>query len=211
MHDETKRFYDLTAEQTAREWYPQMVLMPTLRDFCALLPGQPRVLDLGCGAGHESKRLASLGARVVGVDFSEESIRIARERTPECRFEMLDFRQLDDRFGAFDGVFACASLIHIHPEELPCVLSRIANVLEPGGHLLALVRDGEGERETWPIVRGEKLRRVIYRYRRSDLGAACSRLAYVRDGYLDRERLESEQISPDWGCYIFRSMEETVI
>jgi SAM-dependent methyltransferase len=211
MQDNTKRFYDLTAEQTAREWYPKDILMPTIRDFCSFLPDRPRVLDLGCGAGYESKRLASVGARVVGVDFSEESVRIARERTPECRFEVLDFRQLDDRFGSFDGVFACASLIHISPEELPDVLTRIANVLQPGGHLLTLVRDGEGMRESWPVVEGVKLRRTVYRYRRADLEAACSRLAFVREGFLDRARLEREEIAPDWGCYIFRSVEETFI
>ena len=38
MQDDTKRFYDLTAEQTAQEWYPKDVLMPTIRDFCSLLP-----------------------------------------------------------------------------------------------------------------------------------------------------------------------------
>jgi SAM-dependent methyltransferase len=206
MQDDAKRFYDLTAEQTAREWYPKNVLMPTIRDFCSLLPDRPRVLDLGCGAGYESKRLASLGARVVGVDYSEESIRIARERTPECRFEVLDFRQLDDRFGAFDGVFASASLIHVSPEELSGVLWRIASVLKPGGYLLAIVRAGDGMRETWPIVEGQVLRRVIYRYRREHLEAACSGLAYVRDGYLDRDQLEREQVDPDWSCYVFRSV-----
>jgi SAM-dependent methyltransferase len=215
MQDDTKRFYDLTAEETAQAWYPQNVLMPTIRDFCSLLPDRPRVLDLGCGAGYESKRLASIDARVVGVDYSEESIRIARERTPECRFEVLDFRQLDDRFGDFDGVFACASLIHISPEELPDVLWRIANVLKPGGYLLTIVRDGEGMRETWPVVEGQKLRRLVYRYKRADLEAACSGLVFVRDGVLDRAQLESEQIDPDWGCYIFRSakplLEKTTI
>jgi SAM-dependent methyltransferase len=206
MQDDAKRFYDLTAEQTAREWYSKNVLMPTIRDFCSLLPDRPRVLDLGCGAGYESKRLASLGARVVGVDYSEESIRIARERTPECRFEVLDFRQLDDRFGAFDGVFASASLIHVSPGELPDVLWRIASVLKPGGYLLAIVRDGDGMRETWPVVEGQRLRRVIYRYRRERLEAACSRLAYVREGYLDRDQLDREQVDPGWNCYVFRSV-----
>jgi SAM-dependent methyltransferase len=204
VQDDTKRFYDLSAKETARAWYSQDVLMPTLRDFCSLLPDRPRVLDLGCGVGHESKRLALLGARVVGVDYSEESIRIARKRTPECRFEVLDFRQLDERFGTFDGVFACASLIHVSPEELPDLLGRIATVLEPGGYLLALVRDGKGVRETWPVVQGIKLRRVIYRHTRTHLEAACSRLAFVREGYLDRARLKSENIDPDWGCYMFR-------
>jgi SAM-dependent methyltransferase len=207
MPEDTRCFYDLTAEQTANEWYPKDILMPTIRDFCSLLPEQPRVLDLGCGAGYESKRLASIGARVVGVDYSEEGIRIARERTPECLFEVLDFRHLDARFGVFDGVFACASLIHISPEELPDVLWRIANVLKPGGYLLTIVRSGEGIRETWPVVEGEKLRRVVYRYTRAHLEAAAPQFVFVRDGYLDRTQLESEQIDPDWSCYIFRLIE----
>ena len=107
MKEDTMRFYDLTAEQTADEWYSKDILMPTIHGFCALLSERPRVLDLGCGAGYESRRLASVGAQVLGVDFSEENIRIARERTPQCRFEVLAFRQLDDRFGGiqiFQGV-----------------------------------------------------------------------------------------------------------
>jgi SAM-dependent methyltransferase len=199
MQEDTRRFYDLTAEQTANEWYPKDILMPTIRGFCSLLPERPRILDLGCGAGHESRRLASLGAQVLGVDFSRESIRIARERTPQCRFEVLDFRQLDDRFGAFDGVFACASLIHISPEELPDVLCRVAGVLKPGGSLLNILRGGEGIRETWPVVKGHKLRRVIYRYTREALQSAASSFDFVREGYLDPEETER-----GWRCYIFQ-------
>ena len=124
---------------------------------------------------------------------------------------MLDFRQLDDRLGDFDGVFACASLIHISPEELPDLLKRIVNVLRPEGYLLTVVRDGEGMRETWPVVAGQKLRRVIYRYRRADLEAACSGLVFVQDGVLDRAQLESAGAAPDWGCYIFRLMRKGAI
>jgi SAM-dependent methyltransferase len=199
VQDDTRRFYDLTAEQIADEWYPKDILMPTIRDFVSLLPEQPRVLDLGCGGGYESMRLASVGARVVGVDFSEESIRIARERTPQCQFEVLDFRQLDGRFGTFDGVFACASLIHMRPEELIDVLRCIADVLKPDGCLLAIVRDGEGIRETWPVVDGQRLRRVIYRYTREALQSAASDFNFVREGYLD-----SEEIERGWRCYILR-------
>jgi SAM-dependent methyltransferase len=199
VQDDTKRFYDLTAERTADEWYPKDILMPTIQDFASLLPERPRILDLGCGGGYESKRLASAGARVVGVDFSGESIRVARERTPQCQFEVLDFRQLDDRFGTFDGVFACASLIHIRPEELPDVLCRIAGALKDDGYLLTIVRDGEGIRETWPVVDGHKLQRTVYLYTRESLQSAASRFDFVREGYLDPELIDK-----GWRCYFFR-------
>ena len=159
---DTRRYYDLTAEQTADTWYERDDLEPMLRELVELLPANPRILDLGCGPGHESKRLAALGAQVLGVDFSEQSIRVARERCPECRFEVVDFNELDGRWGTFDSVLACGSLIHTEPGELPAVLGRIAAVLGDDGRLLAVVRDGEGMREVESELDGEVLLRTVH-------------------------------------------------
>ncbi len=199
MEDETKLFYELTAEQTANEWYPNQILLPTIRDFVSLLPPRPRVLDLGCGPGYESLRLASVGADVVGVDFASESIRIARERAPGCRFELLDFRQLDTRFGMFDGVFAAASLIHISPEELPDVLDRVADVLHANGYLLTIVQHGEGSRERQMQVGGQTLRRVLYLYTAESLQASATRFRFVREGILAEELL-----AQGWRCALWQ-------
>jgi len=202
MNDETRRFYDLQAERTADEWYANNVLMPTIQDFLALLPDRPRVLDLGCGPGYESMRLNSAGAEVVGVDFSSENVRIAQERCPQCRFFELDFRQLDGRFGMFDGVFASASLIHVSPAELPDVLRRVAAVLGRQGKLLVILRDGEGIKESWPEVDGHKLRRVIHLYARGALSdLAISSCRFVKEGYLASELFET-----GWRCYVFETV-----
>jgi len=100
-----------------------------------LLPEKPRVLDLSCGSGYESMRLASAGAEVTRIDFSYECIKIARERCPQCQFELMDFRKLDSRFGKFDGIFASGSLIHTKPADLPNVLKRVAGALDEGGNI----------------------------------------------------------------------------
>jgi len=199
MDSETRKFYDLTAERVADVWYEEDILMPTLADFLALLPHRPRVLDLGCGPGHESMRMASLGAEVIGVDFSTECIRVARERCPQCRFEVLDFRQLDRRFGQFDGVLAAGSLIHVLPQEMSEVLDRVADVLTERGYLVAIVQDGEGVRETRPVVQGQELRRLVYLHSRETLVRAAERFRYVRYGYLD-----STLGDGGWRCYIFQ-------
>ena len=125
MKEEIKLFYDLTAEKTASEWYENDILMPTIKEFVSLLPKNPKVLDLGCGPGHETKRLATIGADVIGIDYSSECIRIAKECCPECKFEVMDFRNLDDSLGHFDGVFASGSLIHLNSDELPLSLIHI--------------------------------------------------------------------------------------
>ena len=185
--EHTKRFYDATAEEVAAKWYPEDVLMPTIRQFLSYLPPGPRVLDLGCGPGHESMRLASAGAKVFGVDFSDECIRIARERCPQCRFGVMDFRQLDTSFGRFHGVFAAGSIIHVSPDELPQVMSRIASVLEDGGRLLALVQDGEGSREHRHVIGGHEFRRIVYLYRPHDLATATSHLTVCGEVHLADE------------------------
>lgn len=196
-------FYDLVAEITAKEWYSNDVLMPTISDFLSLLPKCPHILDLGCGPGYESMRLSQKGASVVGVDLSKKSIIIAREKNPNCRFEVMDFRHLDISLGRFDGVFASGSLIHVDQQELGKVIKSVHSILNDGGYFLCIVQKGEGIREYWPEIQGKKLRRVIYLYSEELLKKIFENngFAFVREGYLD-DCLNFEEMK--WGCYIFK-------
>lgn len=203
MDEETKLFYNLTAEENAKEWYENYMLMPSIEEFVALLPDNPRVLDLGCGGGYESMRLTKAGAQVVGVDFSEESIRIAEERCPEAQFELVDFRQLDNnKLGKFDGIFACASLIHISQEQLPDVFAQMRGVLNENGFVIAIVRKGEGFWEGWPEVDGRKFRRIVYLYSKDTLSAAASGFRYVKQGYIAPELIDN-----GWCSHIFQRVD----
>jgi 2-polyprenyl-3-methyl-5-hydroxy-6-metoxy-1,4-benzoquinol methylase len=201
MEDETKLFYDLTAKETADRWYKEQVLMPTIQDFVSLLPENPKILDLGCGPGHESMRLASAGAEVIGIDFSYKCIKIARERCHSCQFEVMNFYELDGRFGKFDGIVAYASLIHVKPSDLPNVLKRVAEVLKEEGYFETIVQDGVRTRESWPVVKGKKLKRIIYPYNKVNLIFYCSKygLTFVKEGYIDHSLIEQ-----GWRCYIFQ-------
>jgi len=203
LDEDTKLFYKLTARKTADEWYPNDILMPSLEEFVGLLPEHPRVLDLGCGGGYESMRLTIAGARVVGVDFSEESIRIAQERCPDADFELMDFRKLDrEKLGSFNGIFACASLIHISPEELPGVFTQLRNVLTPNGLVVAILREGEGVWERQLEIEGRKLRRVVYLYSRETLSAAATGFRYLQAGYL-----APDEIAKGWRSHIFQRVD----
>ena len=77
MKDDTKRFCDLTAQDTAETRYETEVLVPIMRDLVALLPENARVQDLGCGQGHETIGIATTGAQVFRVDLSRECVRVA--------------------------------------------------------------------------------------------------------------------------------------
>ncbi|MFC2095580.1 class I SAM-dependent methyltransferase [Candidatus Bipolaricaulota bacterium] len=199
IEEDTKRFYNATADEVADKWYPNDLLMPVIRKFLSYLPPKPRVLDLGCGPGHESMRLASAGARVLGLDFSEGCINLARKRCPQCQFEVADFRTLDTRFGKFHGVFAAASIIHVSPDDLANVMDRIAGVLKNAGHLLAILQDGHGVRERWPIVDGQMIRRIVYLHRHADLASASTTLVSCRE-----LELADELVEQDWRAHLFR-------
>jgi 2-polyprenyl-3-methyl-5-hydroxy-6-metoxy-1,4-benzoquinol methylase len=197
-----EQYYDLTAERTAREWYPNDILLPTQRELLALLPPRPRILDLGCGPGYEAMRLHSLGADVTGIDISTESIRIAQERNPTCRFVKMDFLALDDSLGTFDAVWASGSLIHVPPESMKQVMMGIRKVLSNTGILAAVIRDGSGKLVSHPVIEGTTLERTVYLYTNHELSEHCTScgLKSLKQGCLEKGLADS-----GWRCYLYQS------
>jgi ubiquinone/menaquinone biosynthesis C-methylase UbiE len=100
-----------------------------------LAPGA-RVLDLGCGNGEKTSRLAGR-FDLTGVDISEEQLRLARAEVPNATFVQGDFAELDFPEQSFDAVTAFYSITHVPREEHRALFGRISCWLEPGGFFLA--------------------------------------------------------------------------
>jgi trans-aconitate methyltransferase len=95
-------------------------------------PGE-RVLDVGCGTGHLTKRIADAGAEVVGVDASVAMIEEARRNFPKLKFEIADATAM--RFDQpFDAVFSNAALHWVKPPE--AAVARMWEAIKPGGRLV---------------------------------------------------------------------------
>jgi ubiquinone/menaquinone biosynthesis C-methylase UbiE len=94
------------------------------------------VIDAGCGPGHWTAFLHQRGVEITGVDLVPEFIDSARIRFPNVPYKVSSLRALDVADGSLNGVLAWYSLIHLAPTELPQVLSELARVLGPRGHLL---------------------------------------------------------------------------
>ncbi|WP_406095007.1 class I SAM-dependent methyltransferase [Streptomyces sp. NBC_01013] len=98
--------------------------------------GEGRVADLGCGPGHITAHLDTLGLSAFGVDASSGMIESARHAHPGLRFDVGSMTALDIDDGALGGVLSRWSVIHTPPPELPVFLAEFHRVLAPGGHLL---------------------------------------------------------------------------
>lgn len=122
---------DWNAEAYARDARYVADLAADLIDLLAPQPGET-ILDLGCGDGGMTEKLAASGAHVIGVDASPDMIALARARG-------LDARQMDGQKlnfeASFDAVFSNAAL-HWMPDA-EAVAAGVARALKPGGRFVA--------------------------------------------------------------------------
>jgi cyclopropane fatty-acyl-phospholipid synthase-like methyltransferase len=121
-----------------------------LEDLAARLPDGASVLDLGCGNGAKTERLARR-FEVVGVDISEEQLRLARAQAPGATFVQSDFAELDVPAESLDAVTAFYSFVHVPREQHADLFARIKRWLKPGGLFLASLSHlgGPGRTEEW--------------------------------------------------------------
>ncbi|HYK92893.1 MAG TPA: class I SAM-dependent methyltransferase [Thermoplasmata archaeon] len=132
-------WYDEKQGDTGDLWH-RTLIDPGLLQRLGALPSGTRVLDVGCGNGYLTRRLAREGARVTGVDLSEELIDAARARE---RAEPLGITYTVGDAAAmdflpdhgFDVAIANMSLMDIENGE--ATLREMGRVVRPGGRLVA--------------------------------------------------------------------------
>ncbi|MDK2962432.1 MAG: hypothetical protein PWP20_1558 [Eubacteriaceae bacterium] len=155
--NETLNYYN----QTAKDFVADTVsadLSQIHQRFLSYLPANATILDLGCGSGRDAKAFIEAGYTVTAVDGAEECCKLAETligRPVDC----LLFDQLEED-SQFDGIWACASLLHVPFAELPDIFNRIVTALKPGGTFYASFkygdfRVGRGD-EQWFNLVGEK-------------------------------------------------------
>lgn len=143
--DETIAYYDRTAEAYARATL-DVDMAPIYRRFLAYVPPAGKILDAGSGSGRDTLAFLNLGYRVQAFDASVELCALSYSLTGvETRH--LRFQDLHDQ-EAFDGVWACASLLHVPEAELGDAMARLLTALRPGGVVYMSFKLGHDERIT---------------------------------------------------------------
>ena len=111
--------------------------------FLKYLPEGAFILDFGCGSGRDAKAFLEGGYQVDAVDGSAELCRIASALIGIPVRQML-FQDLCAE-GLYDGIWACASILHLSRTDLKEVLFKITTALKTGGILYTSFKYGTFE------------------------------------------------------------------
>lgn len=114
--------------------------------FLSLLKKGASILDFGCGSGRDTKYFIQKGYEVTATDGSDALCQMASEYTGIKVKKML-FHELGD-IGIYDGIWACASILHLPKSELKPVIMKMSNALKDRGIIYTSFKYGcfEGER-----------------------------------------------------------------
>lgn len=135
-------------EKNAKEYVEatREVAFTELQDkFLEYLRPGARVLDFGCGSGRDTKYFLDKGFRVDATDGSSEFVKMASDYA-KIEVKQMLFQELEEE-EIYDGIWACASILHLSRLELADVLKKIAKALVSNGILYTSFKYGTEETE----------------------------------------------------------------
>ena len=142
--DKTLKYYNENAQSFASGTVS--VKFTEVQDkFLEKLNPDAYILDFGCGAGRDTKYFLSRGYQIDSIDGSEQLCRIASKYTGIKVRQML-FQELDEK-EKYDGIWACASILHLPKKQLREVLENMYAALKSEGWIYTSFKYGEFEGE----------------------------------------------------------------
>jgi SAM-dependent methyltransferase len=149
---DTRTSYDMAAVSYADYVRDAIDRLQYLRAALSLFAESVRaagggpVADIGCGPGHVTGHLHTLGVDAFGIDLSPGMVAVARRDHPGLRFEVGSMTDLGLPDASVAGLLAWQSLIHIPDDEVPSVIRHFHRALRPGGPLQLLFHVGDESR-----------------------------------------------------------------
>jgi 2-polyprenyl-3-methyl-5-hydroxy-6-metoxy-1,4-benzoquinol methylase len=140
---DTISYYDSNAERFFRDTV-NVDMEPLYKPFLALISPGGSILDAGCGSGRDSLHFLQSGFHVEAFDASAEMCALASKLTglnvAHQRFDEIQYAS------QFDGIWACASVLHVARNETLPVIERLATALRPGKVIFLSFKNRD---ETW--------------------------------------------------------------
>lgn len=131
-------------KEYAEEFYESTIdadVAPLYEHFLKYIPDSGQILDFGCGSGRDTKYFADQGYEVDAIDGSPELCKMASEYSGIV-VKCMDFFELEVE-SKYDGIWACASLLHVDKERLPEMFDVLKKALVTNGYLYASFKYGD--------------------------------------------------------------------
>jgi SAM-dependent methyltransferase len=172
----TVRAYDASADdygEVTQELPPSV--RAAVDRFASLLRPGARVLEIGSGSGRDARALEEAGLSVRRTDITPAFVQLLRDSRYDADVVDPLVDDLADPAAPgtpYAGVWANASLLHVDRDDLPRVLSRLADATEPGGVMFAGVKEGDGAE--WSLHGNVTAPRFFTYWREEPLRSALS-------------------------------------
>ncbi len=138
-----------TYEELAEDYYKTHFDINEIKNiadfFIQNLKGQ-KILDIGCGPGRDAKYFSEHDLEVTGIDLTSNFVKMASQNVPNAKFMQTDMRTLDFPENTFDGIWACASFLHVPKEDAKNTLLGFRKILKPAGLIYLSVKQGNEEK-----------------------------------------------------------------
>mgnify|MGYP003589639501 CR=1 FL=1 len=137
-------YYNKHAEEFTASTF-EVDMESLYQPFLVELQEGARILDVGCGPGRDTLAFKNKGYQVDAIDYSEELVKKATQLTG-IPVRLQSFYEIDaDQ--AYDGIWACASLLHCERSRLVEVLQNMLRALKPHGVIYMSFKHGDLDRE----------------------------------------------------------------
>ena len=141
--DKTLEYYNNAAKEYVKDTMDANVLLDLNSFFLKNLPAKAAILDIGCGSGRDSKLFIEKGYTVTAIDGSTEICKLASDYIGQdvicMKFDEIDYEN------RFDGVWACASILHVPSKDLRQIsaFQSIPSVLDNYSYLVKQISGAE--------------------------------------------------------------------
>ena len=140
--------YNRTAKEYAEKFLSELDSKPfdrnILNRFCEMLPEGSLIYDFGCGSGQTTKYIHDKNRhKIIGLDFSENTIRLAKQNFREIEFNVDDMLNSKMASGSADGILAFYAVVHFTYIEIEQVLKEWLRLLKPNAISLFSFHVGE--------------------------------------------------------------------
>lgn len=143
-HSVTKVTYETYASEYHSSRVGKLVAQEQLEDFAKMVNPPAKVLDLGCGPGHDLTFLAKKYS-AEGIEMVKRFADMATYENPGTEIICADITEHDIGNNKYKGIWARDSIHHIKEHDLDLVFKKVSNALVEGGIFYTIVREGEGE------------------------------------------------------------------